>query len=227
MKKAILVLVLIIGYIQLINCQAGQPLRYKNRIGLTGGGGSGFKYLDIVELTDGSIATISFGGGSMVQFSYGVELGRHFDLAVSAGGQFSKLTRAVSNASMNLTRSRLSVTPSYIVPISGGENMRLKIGAGFDLMYAALLTFDLSKLPGGVKDEWKYNNAFGEHLSIIFEYNTPKRLAFSGGLKLNNAAYKFKSGTISYPSSGADLEKPNGSSVDCVFGLFYTFNWKK
>jgi hypothetical protein len=227
MKKTILFLAITIGFAQVLLCQTGESVKYKNRIGLSGGGGSGFKYIDVVQLTDGTYSAIGFGGGGMVQFSYGVEFGRHFDLAISAGGQFGKLDKKVSNASMDFTRSRLSVTPSFMVPIKGGEFMRLKFGAGFDWMYGALLTFDLSKISGGVKDEWKYDNAFGEHISIVFEYDTQKRLSFSGGLKLNNAAYKFKSGTKSFPTPGSDLDKPNGSSVDAVFGVYYTFNWKK
>jgi hypothetical protein len=227
MKKTILFLAIAIGFLQVSYSQITQSAKFKSRFGLVGGGGSGFKYIPVVELTDGSKASISFGGGLFVQFSYGVQFSRHFDLTINAGGQFSKLDKNVSNASMNFDRSRLSVTPSFVVPIQGGDIMNLKIGAGLDWIYGARLTFDLSKLPDGVKDVWKYDKTLGEHVSVIFEYKQGKRLAFSGGLVYNNASYKFVSGTSSYPSSGADMEKPNGSSVDVIFGAYYTFNWVK
>lgn len=227
MKKTILFLAFTIGFLQTSFCQTGQIAKHKNRIGLVGGGGSGFKYIPIVDLTNGTKASLSFGAGQLIQISYGIQFNNHFDLTINAGGQFSNLDKKVSNASMSFTRTRLAVTPSFVVPIKGGENMNLKFGAGIDWIYGALLTFDLSKIQGGVKDEWKYDNTFGEHVSVIFEYITPKRVAFSGGLEYNNASYKFKSGEISYPTAGADLDKPNGSSVNFVLGVYYTFNWKK
>lgn len=227
MKKTFLLLAIIIGFLQVSYCQIGQSGKFSNRFGMVGGGGSGFKHIPVIELTDGSKASISYGGGFFVQFSYGIQFSRHFDLTINAGGQYSKLDKNVSNASMNFDRARLSVTPSYVVPIKGGENLNLKIGVGIDWIYGAKLTFDLSKLPGGVKDEWLYNKTFGEHISVIFEYKAYKRLAFSSGLVYNNASYKFKSGTISYPSSGAEMEKPNGSSIDVIFGVYYMFNWRK
>jgi hypothetical protein len=200
--------------------------KYKNRIGLTMGGGSGFQNIPFVTLTDGTEATISFGAGTLVEFEYGYEFNRHFDLTFNIGGQFSELSQTIDNGSMAFNRSILSLTPSYILPIAGGDKMRLKFGAGIDWLYNAELNFDLSKISGGVKDDWKYNGGFGEHLSIIFEYNTPKRFSFSGGFKLHNANYTFKSGNSSYPTSD-DLKKPNGSGVDFILGAYYRFNWIK
>jgi len=200
--------------------------RYKNRIGLNGGGGSGFKNIQVLTLSDGTKASISFGGGTVVNFEYGHEFSKHFDLAINIGGQFSELSKTVDNGSMTCNRTILSLTPSYILPIGGEDKMSLRFGAGIDWIYFVDLDFDLSKISGGVKDDWKYNAAIGEHVSVIFEYNTPKRFAFTGGLRLHNAKYEFNSGNSSYPTDD-DVKYPNGSGIDFIIGAYYRFNWIK
>lgn len=200
--------------------------KFKNRIGLIMGGGGGFQNIPFVELTDGTKATISFGGDYVVQFEYGYEVNKHFDLALNIGGQFSELSQTISNGSASFNRSIVSLTPSYILPIGDGDKMRFKFGAGIDLLYNAELNFDLSKISGGTKDDWKYNGGFGEHLSIIFEILTPKRFSFNAGIRYQNANYEFKSGDHSYPIDN-DLKNPNGSGMFFLLGVNYRFNWVK
>jgi hypothetical protein len=200
--------------------------KFKNRIGLIMCGGGGFQNIPFVELTDGTIATISFGGDYAVQFEYGYEVNKYFDLAINIGGQFSELSQTVSNGSASFNRSIVSLTPSYILPIAGGDKMRFKFGAGIDLLYNAELNFDLSKVSGGTKDDWKYNGGLGGHLSIIFEILTPKRFSFNAGIRYQNANYEFKSGAHSYPTDN-DLKNPNGSGIYILLGVNYSFNWVK
>jgi hypothetical protein len=200
--------------------------KYKNRIGFIIGGGSGFQNIPFVQLTDGSESTISFGGGTAVEFEYGCEFNKHFDLAIDIGGQFSELSETVSNGSTSFTRSIISLTPAYILPIAGGDKMRLKFGAGIDMLYNAHLNFDLSQISGGFKDDWKYKGGVGEHVSIFFEFNTPKRFSFYAGGKWQNANYTFKSGGISHPTDN-DVINPDGSGVYFLLGVNYHFNWKK
>jgi hypothetical protein len=200
--------------------------KYKNRIGLTIGGGSGFQNTPVVELTDGTEATISFGGGTLIEFEYGYEFNKHFDLTLNIGGQFSELSQTVDNGSITFNRSIISLTPSYILPIVAGERMRLKFGAGIDWLYNSELNLDLSKVSGYSQDDWKYSGGFGEHVSIIFEYSTPKRFSFIAGLKLQNANYKFKSGGTMHPTDN-DLINPKGSGIDFLLGVNYHFNWGK
>lgn len=201
--------------------------RYKNRIGLNGGGGTGFTSVSIVTLTDGTQASISFGGGTVGNFEYGYEFTRHFDLAIDFGYQASALDKTIQNGSMAFNRGIISLTPSYILPLTRRDKTRFKFGVGIDWIYYAYLNFDLSKVKGGVKDDWKYNGAFGEHLSIIFELNTNnRRFSFDVEFKLYNANYSFNSGSYSYPTND-DLKKPSGSGIDFLFGVYYHFNWKK
>lgn len=198
--------------------------KYKNRIGFNLGGGSGFKSIPIVTTSDGSVAKISFGGGTGGSIEYGHEFSSYFDLGVDVGYSASSLDKTVSNGRMAFNRARLSVTPALIVPLTLRDKTRFKFGAGVDWFYYAELNFDLSEIRGGVKDDWKYNNGIGEHLNISFELNTNnKRFSFNFLLKFYNTNYKFQSGNKSYPESD-DLIKPNGSGVDFLFGVYYHFN---
>jgi hypothetical protein len=181
--------------------------KYRNRIGFNIGAGSGFKAIPIATLSDGSVAHISFGGGTGGNLEYGHEFSRYFDLGVDVGYSASSLDKTVDNGSMAFNRASLSVTPAVIVPLTPRDKTRFKFGGGIDWFYYAALNFDLSKVSGGVKDDWKYNNGIGEHLNISFELNTN---------------YKFQSGNKSYPE-GDDLVKPNGSGVDFLFGVYYHF----
>lgn len=210
--------------IQVIEQKGGKSEhKYRNRIGFNIGGGSGFKSIPIVTTSDGSVAHISFGGGTGGSLEYGYEFSRYFDLGVDAGYSASSLDKTVSNGSMAFNRARLSVTPALIVPLTPRDKTRFKFGAGIDWYYYAALNFDLSQIQGGVKDDWKYNNGIGEHLNISFELNTNnRRFSFNFLLKFYNANYKFQTGIKSYPNSD-DLIKPNGSGVDFLFGVYYHF----
>ena len=173
----------------------------KNRIGLNIGGGGGFNSVPFVKLTDGTDSSLSFGGGTLVQIEFGHEFNGHFDLAFDIGGQFSTLDKTINNGSVEFDRSVMSLTPSYILPIGSGDKMSLKFGAGIDLLYNADLNFDLSKVPGGVQDDWKYNATVGEHLNIVYEVNLNRRFSFSTALKWHNANYTYKStGGKSFPT---------------------------
>ena len=210
---------------QLLNQEASVPeVQYKDRIGLTLGAGSGFDSAPVIQLTDGSEASISFGGGTMFQIEFGHEFSRNFDLAIDVGGQFGSLDKTVSNGSMSFDRSVLSLTPSYILPLGRGDKYRLKFGGGIDFLYNDELNFDLSQMSGGFKDDWKYNSAFGEHLTVIIEMKIPERFSISAGLKWQNASYTFESGGHSYPIS-SDLKSPNGSGIDFFIGGFYHVDW--
>jgi hypothetical protein len=199
-------------------------VQYKDRLGLNIGSGAGFESAPVAKLTDGSEASISFGGGIIVQLQYGHEFNKNFDVAIDIGGQFSSLDKSVNNGSMTFNRTVLSLTPFYVLPIAGGDKFRLKFGAGVDVLYNAELNFDLSQISGGVKDDWKYNSTFGEHVSVIFEMNLPQRFSISAGLKWQNANYTFNSGSKSYPTSN-NLKSPNGSGIDILIGGYYHFDW--
>jgi len=198
--------------------------KYKNRISLNIGGGSGFESVPMVDRPDGTKSSISFGGGTIGKFEYGYEFNNHFDLAIGIGAQFSELDKSIGgNGSVEFNRGIISLTPSYILPIDSRGNTRLKFGVGIDWLYNAELNFDLSKISGGGKDIWKYNSTIGEHVSIIFEINSLKRFSYNAGLRLYNVNYTFESGGNSYPGNGSDLKSPDGSGIDFLLGVNYHF----
>jgi hypothetical protein len=201
--------------------------RYHNRIGFNFGGGSGFQSVPIGTMSDRTVVSISFGGGTGGNFEYGYEFSRHFDLAFNIGYQTSSLDQTIDNASMAFNRGYISLTPSFILPLTHRDKTRFKLGLGIDWFFYAQLNFDLSKVSDGVKDDWIYNNGIGEHLSIIFELNTKnRRFSFDFGLKAYNANFSFQSGSFSYPKDD-ELGKPNGSGIDFLLGVYYHFNWRR
>lgn len=210
--------------IQMMN-QNENEVQYKDRLGLNIGFGSGSQSIPIATLSDGSKTSISFGGGTLVQLQYGHEFSKNFDVAIDIGGQFSSLDQKVSNGNMDFNRTILSVTPFYILPITGDEKYRLKIGAGIDFLYNAELNFNLSQVSSGMKDDWKYNSAFGEHVSVLVEMNLPSRFSISAGFKWQNANYTFDTGNTTYPTSNSDLKSPNGSGINILLGAYYHFDW--
>lgn len=226
MKIKLTLFALLLGIAQLLFSQDAALNKYRNRIGLIFGGGSGFDNVSVLQMSDGSKASLSFGGGYLVGFEFTHEFTKHLDMTLDAGGQFSELDRQVDNASMEFTRSDLALTPAYILSLGKTGRMRLKFGAGINWLYYPQLNFDLSKIQDGVKDMWKYKGAIGEHASIIFEFSTYKRFSFNCGLKIQNAKYSFKSGDKSYPISN-DLKNPNGGGVEFLLGACYNFNLKK
>jgi hypothetical protein len=196
---------------------------YRDRIGLCFGGGSGFEYVPVVILTDGSKASLSFGGGIAVKFEYGHEFSKHFDVEIDAGGQFSKLDKYISNGSVDFSRSILSATPSYIFHIGKGEGHYILAGIGLDLAYNADLNINLDKAPGGFTDDWKYKGGVGEHFSLFYKYKMPfKRLSFKAGLIAYNVNYQFKSGGVYHPTDD-NIINPQGGGVEFICGISYNF----
>jgi hypothetical protein len=215
-----------ITYSQIQVTGQNEPVvQYKDRLGLLIGFGSGSQSIPIATLTDGSKTSISFGGGTIVQLEYGHEFNKNFDVAIDIGGQFSSLDQKVSNGSMDFNRTVLSLTPFYVLPITSDDKYRLKLGAGIDFLYNADLNFDLSQVSSGMKDDWKYKSAFGEHVSVLVEMNLPSRFSFSAGAKWQNASYSFDSGNNSYPAANSDLKSPNGSGIVILLGGYYHFDW--
>jgi len=200
--------------------------KFKNRLCINIGGGSGFKDIPVATLTNGTETSISFGGGSLVKLVYGCEIRKHFDMAIDFGFQLSELDIPMNNGSMTFSRNFISVTPSYILPIGRKDRMNIKFGVGIDWLFNTSLKMELSKIPGGIDDNWKYNNTIGEHLKIVYEIKMGKRFSIDAGLKLYNANYKFESGGNYYPNDNV-LKTPDGSGLDILFGLNYHFNWIK
>lgn len=196
--------------------------RPENRIGLNINLGFGFESFPMYSTSNGRESSISFGGGYAFGFKYGHEFNRHFDLAFDVNYQFSELRPNLKNAHITFKRGIVSITPSYIIPIAGGDAMRLKFGGGMDYFWGNGLKINGSEVPGGFDDNWRYKNSIGFHLNLIFELNISERWSVSYGLKWYNVNYDFKSGYNSYPID-KKLSNPDGSGLDFLLGIFHHF----
>ncbi len=197
-------------------------IRPKNRFGLNLNGGFGFESTPMLTTIDGRESTISFGGGYAIGLKYGYEITKHLDLAIDLNYQVSDLNPNLRNADVSFRRGIISVTPSYIIPIDGGDAMRIKLGAGLDRYIGSELSLDLSELIWDFKEKWSYKSSLGYHVNAIFELNVSENWSFNYGLKWYNVAYTFKKGNNYYPTE-QNLESPNGSGIDFLFGLYYHF----
>lgn len=197
--------------------------RPKNRLGINMNIGGGFYSTTIFTTTSGDESKISCGGGYGIGIKYGYELNKYIDLAADFNYQFSILSPYLSNASTTFRRAYISLTPSFIIPIKGGENMRFKIGYGYDYYMDANLIIGGKNLQNGYNDTWKYDNASGYHASINFEMNTGEKWSLSYGLKYYKVIYDFKSSSLMHPLSGNSLLKPDGSGLDFLMGISYHF----
>lgn len=196
--------------------------RPDHRIGISFGVGFGFENFPMFTTVDGDDSKVSFGGGFGVGIRYGYEFSRHFDLAGEAIYQSSGLRPYLKNASASFNRFMVSLTPSYIIPIDGGDGMRIKLGAGPDLFLSPELKIKGSKVAGGFNDTWSYGGTAGFHVTGIFEMNPSEKWSVIYGLKYYNAAYKFESGGVYAPMDN-QLRTPDGSGIDLLFGFNYHF----
>ena len=196
--------------------------RPDHRIGISLGVGFGFENFPMFTTVDGDDSKVSFGGGFGVGIRYGYEFSRHFDLAGEAIYQSSGLRPYLKNASASFNRFMVSLTPSYIIPIDGGDGMRIKLGAGPDLFLSPELKIKGSKVAGGFNDTWSYGGTAGFHVTGIFEMNPSEKWSVIYGLKYYNAAYKFESGGVYAPMDN-QLRTPDGSGIDLLFGFNYHF----
>lgn len=227
MKTIITTIATIIALTSIMNAQTTSFGQYKDRMGFKIGGGAGFQSFPVLQLTDGSTDGFSFGGGTAVGFSYAHEFRKNFEVEVDLGGQFSQLDKPIENGSMEFSRTNLSISPYYMLPLGSKEKYRLKLGAGLDYIFAAQFDFDLSKIQGGIRDSWKYDNTVGEHLSVGLEINPgKKRFSIVPELVYQHAVYKFASGGVSYPTD-SNMKTPDGSGLNMMVGVHYHFNWKK
>jgi hypothetical protein len=196
--------------------------RPKNRIGLNFNAGVGFKQIPMVTLTNGDNSNISFGGGFAIGLKYGYEFGKYFDLAAEINYQYSGLNPVIENGDVSFKRWNAYITPSLIIPIDGGQNMRLKLGGGLNYNISPVLNIDLNQIPDGFTDTWTYKDAMGYHFALTWELNYSDYFSTMIGLQYVNTQYEFKS---SNSGNSPDLEfrRGNGQSLDLLMGLYYHF----
>ncbi len=193
----------------------------KHKLGLNMDIGFGFQNTTMAVTTDNKDSKISAGGGVGFGLKYAYEFNRHFEGDVDLNYRFSELQPYLQNAKVTFSRTNLSITPLYIIPVGDGYLMRWKVGAGLDYHMSPSMSISTASI-GGFKDEWKYDDAFGYHVRVIFEMYTNKNWSFIYGLNWCNTSYKFNSSGSYYPT-GTELSKPDGSSIDLMLGAYYNF----
>jgi hypothetical protein len=196
--------------------------RPKNRFGFNFGFGAGLKQIPMVILTTGDKSNISFGGGIVFGLKYGYEVGKYFDLAAELNYQFTQLAPVIENGEVSFTRGNFSITPSLIIPIDGGYSMRLKLGAGLNYNFSPVLDVDLNQMTGGFNDTWKYNDALGYHISLVWERNYSESFSANIGLKYVDVQYEFES-SLSGQNPDMEFLRGNGKDIEILMGVYYHF----
>lgn len=201
----------------------GKPLvRPRNRVGVTVAGGFGFSQKTVLSTTEGDDINMSFGGGGGFGGFVGRELTKHLDLEIAYRHFSSSLSPNIENGSMKFKRDIISITPAYIIPIDGGYTRRLKLGLGADIYLANTLEIDIAQIPKGFKDTWKYSDAFGYHISLMYEINPGPHWSLLYGVRYYAVNHSFSSGGSYFPTDDFFI-KPNGSGLDFVFGAGFHF----
>lgn len=197
-------------------------VRPADRVGLTIAIGGGLVSHNVITMVDGSKSAISYGGGVGFGLKYGHEFNRNFDMSIDLNYATSSLRPPVKNATVSFDRFFVGLTPAVIIPIDGGDAMRVKIGAGPDYYMYSYADVATGNLNYGFNDKWKYDPAFGFHISANFEMNFTDSWSINYGLKYYNVQYKFKSGDNSSPTDSWAL-KPDGSGIEMAVGVNYHF----
>jgi len=194
--------------------------RPRNRIGINIGYGPGFNRF---SANNGSESDISFGGGGAFGIKYGYEINKNFDLSFCINYQGSTNYPFLENASATFERTVISITPAFIIPIKDGEDIRIKIGGGYDNYFFSQLLLKASNIPHGFNDTWKYKNASGYHASVTLEIYYSEHFSYDFILKYYAVSYLFDKSTYYYPTSDNALYNPNGEGLDLIIGFNYHF----
>jgi proline iminopeptidase len=206
-----------------------QPLTsnsLRERSGLDMNIGVGFKNIPMVTSTTGEESTLSFGGGLGMGLTYGHVISRHLDVEGNIVWQFSELSPSLSDVEISFERWILTLTPSFVIPIRGGEVWRLRIGAGPDFYFGSRLVDETISPAGIPKEIWTYSNKIGYHVSAIFEFNLSRYCSMDFGLKGYNVTHKINDGSNNKPVVD-DVKNPNGSGIDFVLGFLYNFSFQR
>lgn len=199
----------------------------KNRIGVAVGAGGGFTRETVATTTDGGDVTLSFGGGAGIGGYIGRELNKYLDLEIAYRHFNGGLSPNITNGSMEFSRHIISITPAFIIPIRGGYTKRVKLGLGADIYIGSKLELDVPVVnppdpPFQLNDTWKYSDAFGYHISAVYEVNVSRHWCFFYGARYYAVKYSFASGNTTFPTDDFFV-KPNGSGLDFIFGAGFHF----
>ena len=211
------------GLKDLSNIKYNYAFKPLNRIGISTNLGYGIENIPMFSTNTGDNSYISLGGGYGLGIQYGYLLYKNFEIELGFNYQFTSLIPYLKNVRTTSSRGFASITPLYIIPVKGGENMRLKIGVGYSYYWGVKLHIEGSNLSTGFDDYWYYRNASGLNSCIYYNININDKWSLNAGFKYYYVKYSFKSGDNYIPSTDSDLNKPDGSGIDLLIGINYHF----
>ncbi|MFN8241031.1 MAG: DUF2846 domain-containing protein [Bacteroidales bacterium] len=197
----------------------------RSAIGLTLGAGFGMERFPLFETTENKKVYLSTGGGFSIGADYSKDVSKMINISGQIFYQGSTLSMSLDNASGSFDRMGITITPSVIIPVRGGEQFRFQFGAGPGLYSYGTAKINASEL-GGDKMTFKYDPAFGLHVSLIFQARFSEHGAMTLGMRYYNIAYDYKSSANGHSPAEYqlyDLVKPNGSGLDFLMGYYYKF----
>jgi hypothetical protein len=197
-------------------------IRPKSRLGIFLGGGFGFDEIPMGTTDNGDKLTLSTGGGFTIGVEYGHEFNKYFDLSFNWLYQGSTLSQKINNGDASFDRMGLIITPALIIPIKGGEFLRIKLGGGLGLYSLGKMAVNSSKAGGG-DYVLNYDPAIGFHGSLIFESFFSDKVSFTYGLKYYNIHYKYSTQGSTGISNNSKITSPDGSGLDLFIGFYYHF----
>lgn len=206
------------GKIEKLKSKNEIMLRPQNRIGVNVISGIGFEEATWFKYANGGTCDISFGAGIGYEVIIGREFSRFIDLSAGIKYQKSSLVPKVENVEITFKRYAVSLTPSLIIPIKGGDYERLKLGVGMDYVWPSVLYLNTVKYQFGIIDNWTYDRTLGMHVRLLLEINFSKYFSLQYGLRWNYLSYKFVSGNITFPIV-SQLKNPDGSGIDLLLGF--------
>ncbi|OFX59211.1 MAG: hypothetical protein A2046_12805 [Bacteroidetes bacterium GWA2_30_7] len=197
-------------------------LNPKNRIGYNFLNTSfGFEKIKLIQFADGSYSSLSFGGGYSYVINYGYSINKLYDLSFELNYKISKLIPKVSNADIIFKRYAVSIIPSLIIPIDGGDAKRIRLGIGADYYFPSKLSNNI-RINNGIYENWRYSETLGYQINLTYEQNVAINFSWFYAIKYYNVKYKFEKGGLYRPST-TQFNNPDGSSIELFWGVCYHF----
>jgi len=195
----------------------------KNQLGLSIGGGWSFTRIPVIYTTTSSDATLGFGGGFNGTVFYTHEFSEYFGTDIHLCAQSSGVIPSLTNASVDFTRGCISITPFFIIPINSDGLKRIKLGAGVDYYFNAVLNFDMAKLKDGFNEKWNYNSPLGYNITGMYEQIFSNNLSVQAGGRLCSVKYRFESSQGNYAPTDTTFGNPSGLGLFFLLGMGYRF----
>lgn len=208
-----------------LNIQAYRPVSSEppaSRAGVVLGGGIGFENIDMGYTTEMDELTLSTGGGVWIGAEYGYEVFRYLDIAADFGFRISSLKPPVRNGEADFTRFTLGITPSLVIPVKGGDYIKIRLGAGPGLYLNGTMKVT-GDVAGGDDILIKYYKAFGWHGLLAFDTNISDKSSFSIGVRPYVVYYEFNPARSNLSSPGFKVRYPDGSGIDFYMGFYFRF----